>query len=343
MNRRRVIASIVLGLASASSRLLAQAERRPFRIGLLPELSGEHRQLFVAALEEQRWLKERDFVLVDPEPARIRTRMVPSASRRASEDPAALTRLLVDQKPDLILATSTAYALAVRRLSVDLPVVMWTSGYPVEAGVAERLARPGKNVTGNSIYAGTGMWGKLVELLHEAKPAIRRVAVLWDYVPPAFVREEIVPAHDELRQAAAKLHLALQIIEVSGKEQTESALSTLARDKVDGLVVTSGWGLSQLRAQVMRFATERHIPVIADFRWPAAVEPYPLLVYGASQSELMRNAAQYTVRIGNGASAAELPIRQPTIFELLVNLKTAAALKLQVPQLLRLRAQELIE
>jgi putative ABC transport system substrate-binding protein len=325
--------------------VLAQSARRPFRIGLLPELNEEHRRFFLAAMEEERWLKDRDFVLVEPESpnARVRLRMVPSASKRASEDMASVTKLLMEQKPDLIVATSTAYALAARRFSADLPVVMWTSGYPVEAGIAEKLARPGKNVTGNSIYAGTGMWGKLVELLRDAKPAIKRVAVLWDYAPPAFVREEVAPAYDELRQAGAKLELALRIVEISAAEQIEPALSALEREGVDGLIVTSGWALSQARRRIMRFATDRRIPVIADFRWPSAIEPYPLLVYGASQNELLRSAAQYTVRILNGASAAELPINQPKRFELLVNLKTAAALGLEIPLLLRLRAQEVVE
>jgi putative tryptophan/tyrosine transport system substrate-binding protein len=343
MKRRAVITMVGLGFCATPLRAIAQADRRTVRIGLLPELNEYNEQLFVDAMQEERWLKGRDFVLLEPDGASFRGRMVPAASKRAAEDIASITKLLLDQNPDLVLATSTAYALAVCRLSVKVPVVMWTSGYPVEAGIVESLGRPGKNVTGNSIYAGTGMWGKLVELLWEAKPSIKRVAVLWDYGPPAFVREEFAPAHAELANAAARLHLSLQIIEVARSEELQPIQSALERHGADGLVVTSGWGLSQVRGELMRFATDRHIPVIADFRWPATIEPYPLLVYGAPHNELMRNAAQYAVRILNGASAAELPIHQPRKFELLINLKTAAALGLKVPEMLRLRAHEVIE
>jgi putative ABC transport system substrate-binding protein len=344
MNRRAATKlALALALAGAASPLLAQSARAPFRIGLLPELNAHERDVFVAAMREQNWLKDRDFVLVEPAAAAVRPRQVPSATKRASEEIGSMTKLLVEQKPDVILATSTAYALAVQRVSRTVPVVMWTSGYPVEAGIAERLARPGKNVTGNSIYAGTGMWGKLVELLHEAKPGIKRIAVLWDYVPPAFVREEIVPAHDELLNAAAKLHVGMQIIEVASSAEAEAALGALGRQSIDGLIITSGWGLSQRRAEVMRFATERRIPVIVDFRWPASIDPYPLLVYGASEGELMRTAALYTVRILKGASAAELPINLPTKFDLVINLRTAAALGLKLPMPLRLQAAEVIE
>jgi putative ABC transport system substrate-binding protein len=343
MRRRQALIKLAaIALSSAALRVAGQVNRRPYRIGLLPELDEYNQELFVRALGEQDWVNGRDFVLVEPEAA-LQPRMVPSATRRSSEDIASVTKLLVERKPDLILATSTAYALAVRRLSESVPVVMWTSGYPVEAGVAEKLARPGKNVTGNTIYAGTGVWGKLVELLHEAKPSIRRVVVLWDYAPSAFTREEIAPAHIELANAAARLQLGLEIMEIAGSDQAEQALAVLERQAVDGLIVTSGWGLSQVRPQVMRFATDRRIPVIVDFRWPQNVEPYPLLVYGAPQSELMQAAAQYAVRILAGASAAELPINQPRRFELLLNLKTASALQLKIPEMLRLRAQEVVE
>lgn len=323
--------------------LFAQSEKRAYRIGLLPELNASNRKDFVEALQRHGWTSNREFILVDPASSAITSRMVPSASARASEEIPSVTQQLLSKRPDVILATSTAYAMAVNRLSADVPVVMWTSGYPVEAGVAEKLARPGKNVTGNSIYAGTGMWSKLLELLSELSPAIKHVAVLWDYVPPNFVREEIAPAHQELTNAAHKLNLELRILEIGNRADAHAALAALSGQKADALVVTSGWGLLQMRQEVMRFATQRGMPVIADFRWPANIEPYPLLVYGASQAELMRTAADYTVRILGGANPANLPIYQPTKFDLIVNLKSAEMLGVRVPQVVRVRAQEVIE
>src|SRR4051812_16170392 len=172
MRRRAYLIGSFLVACLPSRFLLAQSEKRAFRIGLLPELSNRNLKEFVEALQRHGWMSNREFVLVEPETTQISARMV-TASRRAAEDIPAVTKLLVDRKPDVILATSTAYAMAVNRLSSEIPVVMWTSGYPVEAGVAEKLARPGKNVTGNSIYAGTGMWSKLLELLSEVSPRIR--------------------------------------------------------------------------------------------------------------------------------------------------------------------------
>ena len=324
-------------------RALAQSDKRTFRIGLLPELNAANRNDFVEALQHHGWTSGRDFVLVEPETSPITARMVPSASRRASEDIPAVTKLLVDKKPDVILATSTAYAMAVNRLSTEVPVVMWTSGYPVEAGVAEQLARPGKNVTGNSIYAGTGLWAKLLELLSEVSPSVQHVAVLWDYVPPNFAPEEIAPAHEELMNAAHKLRLDVRIFQIAGSADAQAALAALSRQKADALLVTSGWGLAQMRQKVMNFATQQGMPVIADFRWPSNIDPYPLLVYGASQPELMRIAADYTVRILTGANPADLPIYQPTKFDLIVNLKSAKAIGVKVPELVRIQAQEVIE
>src|SRR4051812_16679815 len=303
MRRRAYLVGSFLVACLPARILFAQAEKRIFRIGLLPELNASNRREFIEALQHQGWASNREFILVEPQtPNPVSTRMVTSASKRASEDIPSVTKLLVDKKPDVILATSTAYAMAVNRLSADVPVVMWTSGYPVQAGVAERLGRPGKNVTGNSIYAGTAMWSKLLELLSELSPGIKQVAVLWDYVPPNFIREEIAPAHQELKNAAHKLNLELRILEIGTSAEAQAALATLSKQKADALIVTSGWGLLQTRREVMRFATERGMPVITDFRWPASIEPYPLLVYGASQAELMRTAADYTVRILGGAN-----------------------------------------
>lgn len=107
-----------------------------------------------------------------------------------------------------------SYAIAAQRLSSTIPIVMWASGYPVEAGVAKSLARPGRNVTGNSIYAGPGVWGKLLQLLRDVKPAVKRIGVLWDYVPPLNPREGVEPCYLELRDAARSLGLTVSIVEI---------------------------------------------------------------------------------------------------------------------------------
>src|SRR5438477_12584120 len=121
MRRRAYLIGSFLVACLPSRALLAQSEKRAFRIGLLPELNANNRREFVEALQRHGWTSNREFILVEPESSPIRTRMVTSASKRSSEDIPAVTKLLIDKKPDVILATSTAYAMAVNRLSADVP------------------------------------------------------------------------------------------------------------------------------------------------------------------------------------------------------------------------------
>ena len=141
------------------------------------------------------WIEGQDFIVL---PSGIEY-----GSRNPSNEEA---QRVVANKPDLIFTVSTNYALAAQRATGSIPIVMLTSGYPVEAGVAESLAKPGRNVTGNTTYAEMGVWGKLLQLLREAKPDIKRVGILWTYVIPAFPKEEIEPCFAELNSAARSLN-----------------------------------------------------------------------------------------------------------------------------------------
>jgi putative ABC transport system substrate-binding protein len=231
-----------------------------------------------------------------------------------------------------------------QRVTSTVPIVMWTSGYPVEAGVAVSLARPGKNVTGMTIYAGTGIWGKLLELLRESKPTIKRVGVAWGYVPPTFPREEIEPCYRELRQAAQALNVALLIQEIAKPDGVQAGLASIDAARPDALLVTAGPGFYTERHRVIQFAVSKRIPTAADWQWPPSEEKQPMLVYAPSFSAAMRQAASYVVRILDGkARPGDLPIQQPSKFELIVDLKTAKAIGLTIPQSLRLRADRVIE
>jgi len=352
MNRRDTLfALLLLGSAAYTLRVSAETRRseRPYRIGLLPDLSPEALAWFSEAMKKLGWAENRDFTFVQsgmkigPRDRPIPTRMVMSQSQFRQEEISPSTKRLVESNPDLILATSTAYAVAAHSASKTIPVVMWTGGYPVEAGIANSLARPGKNVTGTSIYAGTGIWGKLVELLRDTKPAIKRVGVLWDYTPPAFPSDEMEQCLREFRNAERILGLKIHVAELASPDQLPSALAALDLERPDALVVTSGWSLLEVRQRIMDYAVEKRLPVIVDFRWRSFVDPYPLLVYGASQPDLMQNAVRYVVQILQGAKPGDLPVLQPTRFELLINLKTAKALGLTVPQSVLMRANEVIE
>jgi putative ABC transport system substrate-binding protein len=333
MRRRRALAAL---LAVAAPVLAGPAGARPprratpYRIGLIPDhLPIRHVQI-ADALRDLGWQSGSDYVLFQ-------------SGIPAGFDAERSVRRVVDGKPDLILAAVMGYVLIAQRLTKTIPIVMWATGYPVEAGVALSLARPGKNVTGLAIYAGTEVFGKLLDLLREAKPGIKRIDVLWSYVPPFHPKEEIEPCYDELRRAAQHLGVALRIREVARPEQTRATLHAIAAEGVHALLLTSGAPMQPHREEIMRFATGMRLPTISDFSWPG-VQPQPLLRYSPPPETLLRQAATYVDRIlGRGAAPAELPIQRPAKFELELNLRTATALGLEVPPSLLLRADRVVE
>ena len=280
-------------------------------------------------MRERGWREGQDYVLIETE--------LPFDVNHAEEG----VRALLAQKPDLIAVLSTAYAVAAHRQTKTIPILMFSSGYPVEAGVANSLGRPGKNVTGNAIYAGTRIWGKLLELLRGSKAGVKRVSVLWSYVPPAFPVEEVEPCYRELRQDAASLGLALQIVEVANKERLPAALAEIASGRPDaltGLVRAIGW------AEAMKFAGDLKLPTLTDIvPTPGDTGTQTVLTYGANREELGRQFFDYVDRILKGAKPAELPIRQPSKFDLVVDLRAAKAIGLKLPPDYLVRADRVIE
>lgn len=202
-------------------------------------------------------------------------------------------------KPDPIFTVSTNYALAAQRATGSIPIVMLTSGYPVEAGVADSLAKPGRNVTGNAAYAETGVWGKLLQLLREAKPDIKRVGILWTYVVPAFPKEEIEPGYTELNSAARSLNLELHIIEVANSNQVPAALAEIAEWKPEALLLTSFLN-NKARSVVAQFAVDKGLPTIVDGHWTRFPPPHPLLCYGPIGRELVQSAVASVDKILRG-------------------------------------------
>ncbi|MCJ7830533.1 MAG: ABC transporter substrate-binding protein, partial [Desulfobacterales bacterium] len=224
-------------------------------------------------------------------------------------------------------------------------IVMWHAGEPVTAGLANSLARPGKNVTGISTYADAGVWAKLVELLHDANPKIKRIGVLWDYVPPFNTRKLAESYLQEIRKAARAYAITLHIAEVSRSDQVPAALAQIETSRPDALLSTAGPGIGVgSRAQrIPQFAVDKRLPLAVDVRWNPLLDPYPMLVYAPSHRELMGIAVSYVDRILKGAKPAALPFQQPLKLELLVNLKTAKAIGLSVSQALLLRADVVVE
>ncbi len=327
MNRRELL--LATGGLLGTKLVWAQSGKAPYRIGLL--VSADATGWFVAAMKDRGWVEGRDYL------------MLRSGTPFAADKAAAAAKQIIDQRPDLIIAGPTAFGLAAHRLTSTIPIVMWVSGYPVEAGLANSLQRPGKNVTGNSMYAGMGLWGKMVQILKEAKPATKRVGVLWTYAPPAFLREEIDPGQKEIRNAASVLGLSSLLAETSKPEDVLASIAQLARDNADALIIAGRTALGAYREKAIELCIAKRLPVIVDVRWPVNEEPYPLFAFGAVLDDLMRQTAAYVVQILKGARAGDLPIQQPTKVELVVNLKFAQAIRLPIPQSILLRADRVIE
>ena len=333
MRRREFIG--LVGSAAAAWPLASRAQntnKAPRRIAFFPDLNPVALEYWRADMRVLGWIEGQDFIVL---PSGIE-----AGSRNPSSEDA---QRVVADNPDLIFTASTNYAVAAQRATGSIPIVMLTSGYPVEAGVADSLAKPGRNVTGNSIYAEMGVWGKLLQLLREAKPDIKRVGILWTYVTPAFPKEEIEPGFAELNSAARSLNLELHIVEVANSDQIQAALAEIVEWNPGGLLLTTRFSI-KARSVVGQFAVDKGLPTIADLDWTSiGQQPYPLLCYGAIYRELMQTAVASVDKILRGSRPGDLPIQRPSRFELIVSLKTAKAIGLDLPLSLLARADRVIE
>lgn len=331
--QRREFIRFIAG-ATFATPLCAHAQNtnnNPKRIAFLPDLVPVTLDDWRADMLTLGWTEGQDFIVL------------PSGIDLGSASQGAAAQRVVANKPDLIFTATTANALALQRASGSIPIVMLYSGYPVEAGAADSLAKPGRNVTGNAIYAETGVWGKMLQLLREAKPEIERVAILWTYVIPAFPKEEIEPCFADLNNAARSLGLTLRIVEVANPDQVQAALAEIEEWKPGGLLLTSSI-TSKAMSVVAQFAVDKRLPTIIDFDWTLFLAPpHPLLCYGPVYRELVRNAAASVDKILRGASPADLPIQRPSRFELIVNQKTAKAIGIDLPPVLIAQAARVIE
>jgi putative ABC transport system substrate-binding protein len=324
-----------LGATAGPLDVLAQTQPagRPYRIALLSDFRQSQEpllKLFSETLRESGRIEGRDFIFY-------------RSGIMYGQDTDRAARHVVDEKPDLIFTNNLGYAIAAHKLTKTIPIVMWISGFPVEGGVAMSLARPGKNVTGLTIYAGAQVFGKLVQLLVEAKPGVKRIGALCTYLPPFNPPEEAEPIIQEIRDAGRSLGIDVRILRIAKSEQLSAALATVTAERMEALLMTSGASTGLRRQEIMQFAVEKRLPTITDFPW-VGIEPQPLMSYAPVSSLLIRQAAAYVDRIlWGGAKPGDLPIQLPSKFELVVNLKTAKAIGITVPQSTLLRADKVIE
>jgi len=329
MDRRTFLGVIAGGLLAAPLAAGAQPAGKVYRIGYIsnsppntPESSRLH-EAFRQGLRERGWVEGRNAV--------IEWRFAEGRMERFPDLAADLVRL----KVDLIVTTGGPAARAAKQATTTIPIVAVAVSDPVGQGFVASLARPGGNVTGlATLFPELAV--KRLGLLKEILPGVSRVAVLWNAANPGNV---IILRG--VQAAARTLGVTLQSREVRGPDDFEAAFAKMSRERHDALMILDDPLLFQYRASIVDFAAKKRLPTMHPFR--ESVEAGGLIAYSVNLAELNRRAAEYVDKILKGADPAELPIEQPTEFELVINLKTAKALGLTIPPSLLQRADHVIE
>ena len=247
----------------------------------------------------------------------------------------ALAAELVSLKVDVILATGTVAPLAARKATTTIPVVIWSTGDPIGSGIAASLARPGGNTTGLTIDS-PELAAKRLQLLKEIAPGLTRVAVIWNAANPY-----AAVVFRETQQAARLLAIQVESIEVRNPIDFDSAFVAVIKARPSGLVVVEDPLTFSVATRIVNFALTNRLPAMYGMK--EFVSAGGLIAYGPDYQDLLRRAATYVDKILKGANPGDLPIEQPTKFGLVINLRTATALSLTVPQSLLVRTDEVIQ
>ncbi len=250
----------------------------------------------------------------------------------------ALAAELVALKVDVIVAGNTRAALAAKQSTRTLPIVFTNAADPVASGLVTSLARPGGNVTGLSNLS-SELVGKCLEQLTHAVPGVSRVAVLWQ--PGGLGGRTDKDMLKEADLAARALGVRLQVVEARGPDDFDRAFSEMTRARAGALTVLSSTMFLVERRRLTDLAARHRLPTVFPFR--EGVDAGGLMSYGMDFPDLFRRAATYVDKILKGAKPGDLPVEQPTKFELVINLKTAKALGLTIPQSVLGRADEVIQ
>ena len=330
LSRRAFVSSLVALVGSPAivfkpQSAYAQQPASPRRIGFLIEggISPTEVQAFGQGLQEAGYAEGRDVVIewryaAGGDYARI----------------SALAADLVKSRVDVIIVTSTLSTQAVKRATSTIPIVMTVIADPVGSGLVTSLAHPGGNVTGLSLMTAE-LSAKRLQLLKETIPRLTRVAVLWNPATPW--HPNVI---QELKAAAPSLSIELSFADATTLAQFGSAFSKIRRAHAQAIFVIEDGLFLTHRATIIGLASKARLPAIFASR--RAVEEGGLMAYGPSYGDLFRRSAGFVGKILKGAKPRDLPIEQPTKFELVVNLKTAKALGITIPQSILLRADEVI-
>jgi putative ABC transport system substrate-binding protein len=327
MDRRGFVLGI--GLAANAPLPAQMPTGKVYRIGYLstPTRESVARGLgaFLRRLRELGWVEGRNLV--------IEYRWAEGKVERLPE----LAADLVRRKVDLIVAPAGSAALAAKHATSSIPIVMIFPNEPVEMGLVASLSRPGGNITGTTFTTSSEIFGKQLQILKEAIPQVSRVAVLRNPADPSFARQ----VTSELELAARSLNLRLQYLGARGSEEFDAAFAAMALDRADALLVVASSTFLVHRSRLAELAVKVRLPTIYSFR--EHVEAGGLMAYAVNMAEFVGHAAVYVDKILRGAKPADLPVEQPTRFELAINLKAARALGITIAQAVLLRADEIIE
>ena len=330
MPRRAFLATIAGGFIAAPLAAEAQQARKVYRIGWLgnapptsPSLQRQS-EAFLQGLRDHGFVEGQNVII----------------ERRYSEGRedrhTAFVAELVQMKVDLIATATSAAAHAAKQATSTIPIVMVAVANPERQGLVVSLAHPGGNLTGISNQTGGETSGKTLQVLKETVPTLSKLGLIWNPDNQASAmsfREGEVPA-------ANALGVALVSLEVRGPEDLDHAFTTVASERPDALWVHMVAAFP-FRARVLDFVTKNRLPTVAQSSiWP---QSGGLMSYGPDSADLFRRGAAQVAKILNGARPGDLPVEQPTKFELVINLKTATALGLTIPPSILQRADQVIE
>jgi putative ABC transport system substrate-binding protein len=325
MDRRAFIGTLLGGLIAAPLGTAAQPAGKVYRIAVLANVfDPQLNDVFQQSLRELGWVEGRNIIF----------------ERRYSEGRndrfPVLARELVRLQPDVMITSGTPATAAAKEATTTIPIIFAAVGDPVGSGLIASLARPGGNLTGLG-STGAGLHAKLVEFLNESIPRLSRVAV---FVNSTFPLHTSV-YRPEVEVAARSLNLTLTHVEVRTPEDLDGAFATITREKLGALVVLGQPLMFVFRARVAKLALDHRVATAIG--WREAVEAGALMSYGELAIDYQRRLPYYVDRILKGARPADLPVGQPTKFYLTINMKTAKALGLTIPQSLLQRADQVIE
>jgi putative ABC transport system substrate-binding protein len=326
-NRRNLL-TVLVGFACIGGFAGALGQPRPSTVARVGILSGHSRAnsstylQLPEALLDLGWIEGKNITI---------------EWRFANGEPADLPRLasqLVQLKPAVIVVGTNFEAEAVLAKTYVTPLVLWTALDPVGSGLARSLSHPGGSVTG-LLWADPGLAAKMLDVFHEAVPNMRRVAVLYDQRFPG-----IEAYLDADRVTAKSISIELLTFPVSRADDVDDVLTRMYETRVDGIKIVPAGVVSARLDRVLAYSSSHRIPTIYTAQYP--IERGGFLAYSPDQSEVLRRVASLVDKVLRGESPADMPFEHPTRFELTVNLRTARALGIKVPESILLRAERVI-